>query len=141
MHALADTLEGPTDHARRRVPVLVIAALGLAVLAGLVIAGLRSTGAPGVAPAGKPTAVSFVGLKYLPDDIEAGEGTVRVRLQNDDAISHTFTIFELDVDVRLGSGESTVATFEARRGTYEVVCTIPGHIEGGMTARLRVVGQ
>ena len=58
---------------------------------------------------------------------KAGE-TLRLVLKNDDLYIHTFTIEELDIDVTVGPrGEKSLELTPADAGTFEYVCTLPGH--------------
>jgi plastocyanin len=52
---------------------------------------------------------------------------------------HTFTIDELDVDVRTPHGETTRVEFVAtKKGTFQYYCAIPGHREAGQVGILVV---
>jgi nitrite reductase (NO-forming) len=46
--------------------------------------------------------------------------------------THTFTIDELGVNVRFGTGPATVRFTPDRAGQFEFYCAIPGHRERGM---------
>jgi len=37
-------------------------------------------------------------------------------------------------------GESTTESFSFAAGTYQVICALEGHLDGGMTATLTVTG-
>lgn len=116
-----------------------IAAVAIMVGAAVIIAVLvLAVGRPAAGPAATGARVSLIGLRYQPDEIAVRPGRVEVELHNDDAVTHTFTIPSLGVDVAVGAGESATAVFDARYGSHEIVCTIPGHLEGGMRAQLRV---
>ena len=52
--------------------------------------------------------------------------------------THTFTIDELGVNVRFGTGKATVRFTPDRPGQFEYYCAIPGHRERGMIGMLTV---
>ena len=54
-------------------------------------------------------------------------------------VFHTFTVSELGVTRDLPAGETTAIEFLAsQRGTFQFVCAVPGHTEGGMHGTLHV---
>lgn len=70
--------------------------------------------------------------------LRAGE-TVNVELTNEGHMFHTFTLPELDFDLRARSGDSIAGALTAREpGTYELVCAVPEHAEMGMRGRILV---
>ena len=77
-------------------------------------------------------------VEFLPDVISTDAGTVGVWVDNRDGIHHTFTIEELDVDLEIPALKAKRVAFEAPAGTYDVICTVPGH--ESMTATLSVGG-
>ena len=72
--------------------------------------------------------------------LRAAEGNLTVSLENRDLFWHTFTIEELDVDLRVPVGAEMTVSFNAPPGEYEFVCDIPGHPEAGMKGTLIVEG-
>jgi uncharacterized cupredoxin-like copper-binding protein len=82
------------------------------------------------------------GLRWDKQEYEAKAGAVTFVVRNDSTLRHNFVIE--------GNGLSVVSpTFGARTtqsyslpnlaaGEYQIVCTLPGHREGGMVARLTV---
>ncbi|MGI9529871.1 MAG: cupredoxin domain-containing protein [Acidimicrobiia bacterium] len=77
-------------------------------------------------------------VEFLPDEIATRPGTVGVWVDNRDGIHHTFTIESLDVDLEIPALKAKRVEFEAPAGTYDVICTVPGH--ESMTATLTVGG-
>jgi plastocyanin len=63
---------------------------------------------------------------------------VVVQLENHDLFWHTFTIPELDVDMKVPVQATQQVTFQAPAGTYRFLCTIPGHEMLGMEGTLTV---
>lgn len=80
-------------------------------------------------------------FSFAPATLAAKAGqTVEVRFVNDGREPHTFTIFALRADTgSVSPGDEATLTFRpTRAGTFEIVCTLPGHVEQGMTGALKV---
>ena len=122
--------------------MLGIAAVAAAVLAlGVLSAVVDFTGRPVVSAEARAGADLMVmrAVRFEPDvlTVSAG-GTVRVLVRNQDFPRHTFTIEELGIDADLhGRAEALVDLRQIAPGTYDIVCTIPGHEK--MTGKLIVV--
>lgn len=93
--------------------------------------------------------------------VTAGQ-PVEITLVNDGAIEHDFAIevipaedvstegsmsghdmsdqhAEFDVHTATGSGETSVLRFTPTQpGTYKIICSVPGHLDAGMTGELIV---
>jgi uncharacterized cupredoxin-like copper-binding protein len=101
-------------------------------------------------------------VRFRPDVIEVPAGRmVTLRLKNLDVTEHDLEVRDLvptsisgggheghGEPIRLtkviavhadASGTATIKFQADQKGTYEVVCTIPGHEQAGMVARLVVV--
>jgi plastocyanin/mono/diheme cytochrome c family protein len=63
---------------------------------------------------------------------------VVIKLENQGASVHDFSIDELNIAVTLNPGESGEVTINAPAGTYEYYCSIPGHKAAGMVGTLTV---
>lgn len=71
-------------------------------------------------------------------ELEAGQ-PVNLTLFNDGSVPHDLVIADLGVHVAAAPGQqSTVGVLPVEAGTFEVVCTYPGHAGAGMTATLEV---
>ena len=81
--------------------------------------------------------ISARNVEFSTDDLNAVPGSQAVVVTNHDLFWHTFTIEELDVDVRVPTGGTRRTVFDAPRGVYEYVCAIPGH-ESRMRGTLTV---
>jgi plastocyanin len=114
--------------------------------------------APGVAPA--PAAapavpgakatdlkITATDLKFTPPTLQAKAGQpVRVTFENKGVIEHDLTFPAIPSDKPAGSlksvakpGQTTTLEFTPTTpGTYEYVCTIPGHKEAGMKGTITV---
>ncbi|MFV1859201.1 MAG: cupredoxin domain-containing protein [Anaerolineales bacterium] len=70
--------------------------------------------------------------------LKIGEPVV-AKITNTGALQHTFTIPDLDVDVETPVGQTVTVEFTpAQSGTFELLCTIPGHKEAGMIGTVSV---
>ena len=75
--------------------------------------------------------------------LRAGVPT-RIELQNVGAIEHSLIVRAPDgsadwIHLHAGADATDVATFRIdQRGTFQVLCTVPGHTEAGMTGELTV---
>ncbi|MCK6582387.1 MAG: cupredoxin domain-containing protein [Anaerolineales bacterium] len=93
--------------------------------------------------------------------VTAGQ-PVEITLANDGAIEHDFAIevipakdvstegsmsghdssdqhAEFDLHTATGSGETSVLRFTPTQpGTYKIICSVPGHLDAGMTGELIV---
>ena len=87
--------------------------------------------------------------------VAAGE-RLTVELVNRGTVGHDWTVIRSGREVRssgsltdgdvlggtgpVAPGETRSMTFAvADRGTYQVICTVPGHFDAGMRAHLRVI--
>lgn len=77
-------------------------------------------------------------LRFKPSHLTARAGDIHVVLTNKDAVSHTFTIRSLGIDELIGSGERRRVDFRGGPGQLQIVCSLPGHLQAGMRATLRV---
>lgn len=78
-----------------------------------------------------------------PQTIKVNSGRVRFRITNQGAVEHDFHIPAVEKHASheqhlVKPGETRILDYDLRPGKYEVVCTIPGHREAGMTAVLDV---
>jgi plastocyanin len=122
---------------------LIVAAGGSSGGGALAAASAVGVAAADAAPIDARTTVSF----ELDDlDVRPGDHAVAaggsVEVVNVGAIPHDLVIEGHDVGTpMLDPGESyTFDTAELEPGTYEVICTVPGHVAAGMLGTLTVVG-
>ena len=66
-------------------------------------------------------------LRWEPEELTAEAGEISLALACQGGVNHNFVIDEVGVIAECGRGETVEATFELEAGTYEYVCTIPGH--------------
>jgi plastocyanin len=77
-------------------------------------------------------------VKFADENLEASPGRIGLVLTNKDFFWHTFTIKELDVNLKVPTRGERRFEFDAPRGDYEFVCLIPGHTQAGMKGTLVV---
>lgn len=82
--------------------------------------------------------LSVESLVFSSDALEVAAGSIVVTVANTDAVAHTFTVPELDVDLDVAGSEARSITFEAPPGTYRFECVVPGHTGPGMRGTLEV---
>lgn len=137
--------------------VTVLALLGVALGVIALIVAKDNTGGS-AAPAGGGAAateqtVSASEFAFDPSDLNLAAGQeVTVQLDNAGAVEHNFTVLkageeitsedQFSEDMVLGAvdntaaGESNSASFTLEPGTYQAICTIPGHFAAGMNATI-----
>ncbi len=84
--------------------------------------------------------VKAVDLGFEPDrlTLSAGEA-VNLRLVNEGQLFHDLTLDDPALHVNVDPGEEVVTGLVIDEpGTYEAVCTVPGHTEAGMVLVLEV---
>lgn len=77
-------------------------------------------------------------MYFDPAEITVPAGEVTFVVTNDGAVVHDFVIEELGVNIVLNPGETGEATVTVEPGTYEIICTLPGHAVAGMVGTLIV---
>ncbi len=133
--AIVELFIPPAPTARLRGPRVV--AIGAVVLLVAALVGSFLGPERASAEAGD-LRVSTENLEFSPERLEAPAGRIAVYAENEDLFWHTFTIRELDVDLKLSEGAHRRAEFNAQPGSYEFTCTIPGHEQAGMKGTLVV---
>lgn len=82
------------------------------------------------------------GLRWDKQEYEARAGAVTFVVRNDSTLRHNFVIEGNGLNVISPTfGARTVQSYSLPNlaaGEYQIVCTLPGHREGGMVARLLV---
>lgn len=78
---------------------------------------------------------------FRPGEIRVPNGrAVNIRFTNGGRMFHTFTIEELNFELRARPGATiSGALRDLKAGTYEAVCSVPGHAQAGMRATIRVL--
>lgn len=84
------------------------------------------------------TRVLAARMNWEPQTVSVSTGAVGVWVENEDGMRHTFTVEELGVDLEIPALRARRVDFEAPPGSYELICTVPGH--EAMTGTLIVEG-
>lgn len=118
-----------------------------AVLAGCAPRGTSTPMQPGpeTKEAQQPPVVGVVlrEFEFEPRPLKAKAGTVRFLLINRGTVEHDFTIPSVEGhDVHdkhlVKPGKTKTFELELKPGSYEAICTIPGHKEAGMVVVVQV---
>jgi manganese oxidase len=141
-------LDGRTVAAWAAMGFAVIA-LVVALVAVFVDAGSSSGGgAPGAAldaaSAGVPEiAVSLSEFAITPSVINVPAGRSKLVVTNNGSMDHNLSIPALGVaTTMLRAGQTgTIVLQGSQEGTFEVICTVVGHAEGGMRGTINVGGE
>jgi plastocyanin len=115
----------------------LVALLVLAVAAVIVVPRVSDVGTSDRAERGD-LRLSARTTAFSTDELDASAGTIGVVLENHDLFWHTFTVRQLDVEIRVPVRGSRRVSFAAPPGTYQFVCSIPGHEAAGMKGKLVV---
>ena len=133
--------------ARSKPPLLVVSLAFLLVL-GLLVAACapqpapRAAGAAGGAQAADEFRIVATEWKYEMPSAPLPVGRpVTIVLENKGQVEHDFQIEGLGVHIHAKPGETAKQTITPQKaGSYEYLCTLPGHKEAGMKGTL-VVGD
>lgn len=106
----------------------------------------RPAGVVDATPQARVRIQAFDGLRFEPRRIEVRAGVpTEITLQNEGAAAHSLVVKTRDgrqdwVHLHVPPGATEAATYQLDEpGTYPVLCTIPGHTEGGMIGELVVL--
>jgi Cu+-exporting ATPase len=115
---------------------LAVTALLAAGVAGGVLAADRA-----IEASAQQVTITASDLRFDPEDIHVRAGAwVSLRLVNDDAVFHDWMVEGIEnVDTPARPGQTSAIRFIIDTpGTYAVVCSVPGHADGGMVGTLVV---
>ena len=100
----------------------------------------QPTPAAGGDAAAAPITIASEDIRFEPKQVEIPANTdVTVKLPNNGASPHNFSIDALKISVDLPAGEQdATTTINAAPGSYEYYCNIPGHKDAGMVGTLTV---
>ena len=112
---------------------------------GLVLAAC--SGGTGGAGGGVSLTVEMGDLYFKPNTLTVKPGqTLQITLDNRGSLEHNFVLYDADGKTVLFEkdavqpGQKVNVSLKApeKPGTYQYVCTVPGHKEGGMVGTLTV---
>lgn len=123
-------------------PLFAIAAAALVIL----LAGTACQSPPAAADqpaAGQPATITVVTteFKFQPEVLTVRVGDrVRVTLDNSQGVlQHDMLQSDLKIHAEVQPGKKVTFEFTpAQAGTFDLVCSVPGHKEAGMTGKLVV---
>jgi plastocyanin len=107
--------------ARRLVPTVLLAAA---------LVGCTGQGDAAVEVPDTDADIAVVGtdtLRWEPMELSAEAGEISLSLTCQDGVNHNFVIDEVGEIAECARGQTVEASFELEAGSYEYVCTIPGH--------------
>ncbi|MBN2981770.1 cupredoxin domain-containing protein [Cohnella algarum] len=90
---------------------------------------------------GKELLVKAKEYSFSPSSMQVSVGEkIKITLDNDGQMEHDLEIVGTNVHIHAGTGErnSMVVSFD-KAGYFQVICTLPGHKEAGMTASIQVI--
>ena len=128
---------------------------------GIVLAALLLAGCGGGGGGQTQWDVTMNDFVFEPSTVTVPTGAqVTINLNNQGTQDHNFVIMQLGKDVsgswsdankgdvfyekdQLLSGQTTAITFTAPNepGEYQILCSVPGHLEAGMMGKLVVTGK
>ena len=136
--------------------VISVVALVLAFVAVVMASGDDGGGGTAAPAEGPATSVEVTTSEFAfdPADVTVAAATeVPVTVTNDGAVAHNWTVLSEEIateadfsedlvlaavgDVEAGASAEGALTID-EAGTYQVICTIPGHFDGGMVGSLTV---
>lgn len=105
--------------------------------------GAGTTTAASGEPGAQEITVEAGDLWFRPAAIEIPAGsTVNLTVRNTGEVFHDLTITSLDLQLNVEAGDTTTAAVSVDTpGTYEFICSVPGHAAGGMRGELLVTGS
>lgn len=113
----------------------------LVLAAALGLAGCPAGGRGGATPAQPPQTVTMRDFAFEPKELTVNRGKVSFTFKNSGPSEHNFTVTGIkgadSQTLKPGATQTRELTFD-RAGTYDVVCTVPGHADAGMKGRLTV---
>jgi len=106
----------------------------LIIIMGFVLMACSTT------PATKNVTLIAEDIVWSTDLIEAQLGQeIQLTIRNDGVLDHNFEFAELAINVLLTPGESQTLSFVlSEAGTFDYICSIPGHEEAGMAGVITI---
>jgi uncharacterized cupredoxin-like copper-binding protein len=118
-----------------RFPILATMTIGIAAAALTPIAVGASP--PGAHAAKTSVSVSAKEFKFALRPTSARPGSVTFAVKNVGKIDHDFKIAG-KMTPKIKRGKSAALTVNLKKGSYNYICTLPGHAASGMKGTFRV---
>lgn len=104
--------------------------------------GASPAASPGASPAAGGNTATVYGedIKFDPKEFTIAANTdVKVTFTNKGVLQHNFSLDDPKVATKtINGGQSDTVTINAKPGTYQYYCSVPGHKEAGMVGTLTV---
>jgi FtsP/CotA-like multicopper oxidase with cupredoxin domain len=134
--------------------VVIVVGVGMALLAAVFAVGLaaravhengtgKATLAAGPSTGMQNVDVTLEEFKITPATITVTSGTGMLRVTNKGTMAHNLTVVGQNLatsNINPG-GNQTLDVMSLAAGSYQVICSVPGHAQSGMTATLVVTGN
>lgn len=111
----------------------------VAVFTGAVMSSVAAAGTVSEQPLDSDVVVVAEGIAWSQPEVVLKGGHSGVWVDNRDGVRHTFTLPELGVDLDIPALKGRRVELSPPPGTYQIVCTVPGHET--MTGSLLVSDQ
>jgi uncharacterized cupredoxin-like copper-binding protein len=119
----------------RTTAVATAAVVGLAAIAGPLVAGSGATG--GAHAAARSVSVSGKEFSFSLSARSARHGSITFRFTNRGKINHDFKIDGKKTPL-IKPKKTASITVRLKKGSYKYLCTVPGHAASGMKGTFKV---
>lgn len=142
-HAPAPAAPSPPSFSRMICSDLWRLFVTLGVLFAVIVSLLGADNRGGGPASGGALEVALTELKIEPSVIQADAGSpISITVTNEGAADHNFAVVGHGKTDMLGPGESTTLDLGSLEpGTYDTLCEVAGHADGGMNGKLVVGGS
>lgn len=112
------------------------AVVGTVLLAAVLVGAAFVGGSPSVPQ--DAVRITTDRTAFSAEEFALTSGATTIAVENRDYFWHTFTVRELDIDLRVPVGATRAVTVDLPEGRFDFVCAIPGHDTAGMEGVLIV---
>jgi uncharacterized cupredoxin-like copper-binding protein len=119
----------------RHIALAAAGVAGLAAVTGPLVAGSGANG--GAHAAATSIGVSGKEFKFALTKSSAKHGSITFRFTNNGRIQHDFKIDGKKTPL-VNPKKGATLTVNLRKGTYQYLCTVPGHAQSGMKGTFKV---
>jgi uncharacterized cupredoxin-like copper-binding protein len=119
--------------------IVLVCVIGVLVMATALVVAIRGPAA--AASSGTERTVAEIELSEfsITGDLEVPAGPVTLQVTNSGTVAHNLSLVGGPSTPDLNPGESSTLNLgDLEAGTYQLICTIPGHESSGMFAELTV---
>lgn len=111
----------------------------LVVGAMMAVLALTACGGGGGGGSSTPVNVTLSEYKIEPAPVKLVQGKNTLVIKNNGTMTHDFYVKDLNIKVEVGAGQEKKQEVTAgKAGTFEVICTQPGHVDSGMKGTVEV---